>query len=1222
MAVPRAINLSDSQPCTEPATSTNGFFYQLHQKQAMDLYLGYKRRNAKLDNLSDNAPVYLKEAKVPLGNDCFEIITEVKVLQEIHDHLFEEYVLLGKVVDARKLHHKHFYPLQMDYGRQAYLDKLSSRRNIVLRALERLDKRTAEVLYEQQKWFTWVHQVQNEEETNREEEAKKVKLEAAMFKRHLKKLQVRLQRQREKEDKLRQESALEAAYRERQSISSGSDEDAEMWDPIEDLADDSRSQYIDLIRHFLWMKSETTSHKTSDTAQPQGQPWSHSKESNANNGPAAERAQGQEKIRVMLGEEPDDDEGPEPNKGNIETEAEMRKRLAEGVAKNYDDVFGAMVVGTIENPVETYARVPPMPEDEIDAAIKDIKEIKLLLLCRLLLSHATLLPAALKANSVEDFLRESDVPEYDLRDLCLRVELPSLQDIRDACADLSRGDDVDENEDIANEEDESLAEILWHERRFGHLQGKDYYKQKFQAHAEKAAAFGPGQKKKEAKQQRMKIRVCGKSIWNYSSEKSMSRDGWLQFSIMTKDCNLRNAIQLCRNWDEFSEVNMLTIWQYFPAPNWVSWGDDRLTQQLHELASRAPRWYMASMCSISFYCCYLLILIQGFFPYFQDFSAARTSKHLQVGARSSLRRQHDIVETRNIIVGHMKRNGPVTPRFLQYCLMRAGDMLVLVREGKTGKVLTCPNEEHLFTYRVKQGLGRASKNEYEDILNVGPEYFAVADRLRRWRFGFDDYYDVWLWDYAPGRERIDTYNLLISELRNAWQITKPSDVYKHILLRQLQTYISGDVVANNNPENEYNLYEDDDDIHWEDEEDDEILGDDDSPHESDVYSLGDNSDDGEELDQRLPEGVSNLWKLPNIWADALGMIQVEGMGSDKKKLLRSVGIGSEKMGAYEGRAHSPRSNSGKSFHACDTETGGQDRSTSWFWYLVSILELLELRADYEAYNLDGFAPWLHAFIVQDLVGTFAGLAPFFQQLEVCSTAVSRKAENPEIPFLPERRSRTTFKYRPKSFWKEWQDILDRKEYFTDIYPMDRSIAARQIIAKLYRQGVIAPAYMEPANTEPHRPNELDLFIDYADRDKAVEPPKRLPGMTFVTPSMWPDLLDVAKKYSAYHNSARFAILRIWSASHFYPLMIGPNNRRMSCFLDPVGRAWQWLFIPKDSPISEWSIYHSVRRRLDIIQHKLGDHVDHRGDVLLIKRADQKDLCKYCMITAFTLQTKP
>lgn len=63
----------------------------------------------------------------------------------------------------------------------------------------------------------------------------------------------------------------------------------------------------------------------------------------------------------------------------------------------------------------------------------------------------------------------------------------------------------------------------------------------------------------------------------------MSRDGWLQFSVMAKDCDLRHAVQLCRNWDEFSRLNFLTLWQYFPASNWDSWGSDRLTQQLHEI---------------------------------------------------------------------------------------------------------------------------------------------------------------------------------------------------------------------------------------------------------------------------------------------------------------------------------------------------------------------------------------------------------------------------------------------------------------------------------------------------------------------------------------------------------------------------------------------------------------------------------------------------------------
>jgi len=61
------------------------------------------------------------------------------------------------------------------------------------------------------------------------------------------------------------------------------------------------------------------------------------------------------------------------------------------------------------------------------------------LFCRLLLSHATLLPAVLKANSVEEFLNDQEISTTDLRDLCLRMEKPDLQDIRDTCADLARG---------------------------------------------------------------------------------------------------------------------------------------------------------------------------------------------------------------------------------------------------------------------------------------------------------------------------------------------------------------------------------------------------------------------------------------------------------------------------------------------------------------------------------------------------------------------------------------------------------------------------------------------------------------------------------------------------------------------------------------------------------------------------------------------------------------
>ena len=58
-----------------------------------------------------------------------------------------------------------------------------------------------------------------------------------------------------------------------------------------------------------------------------------------------------------------------------------------------------------------------------------------------------MLPAALRAATVEDFLNDKDVSDTDLRDLCLKMDNPELQEIRDACADLGRGAEDSEDED-------------------------------------------------------------------------------------------------------------------------------------------------------------------------------------------------------------------------------------------------------------------------------------------------------------------------------------------------------------------------------------------------------------------------------------------------------------------------------------------------------------------------------------------------------------------------------------------------------------------------------------------------------------------------------------------------------------------------------------------------------------------------------------------------------
>lgn len=169
------------------------------------------------------------------------------------------------------------------------------------------------------------------------------------------------------------------------------------------------------------------------------------------------------------------------------------------------------------------------------------------------------------------------------------------------------------------------------------------------------------------------------------------------------------------------------------------------------------------------------------------------------------------------------------------------------------------------------------------------------------------------------------------------------------------------------------------------------------------------------------------------------------------------------------------------FHACDFEPGAQEKyaescelhssiqkycdptkSIDWFWACASLLEWLGVRADYDIYNQDPLSPWPHSFIIQDVVATFAAVAPFFQELEVSSPATSflkstdgKKRFGDSLLFkplersqiLPDYRSRVSFKYRPKSFWKDWEAVLDSPSYFTDVYPMDWSIAIRPIIAK-------------------------------------------------------------------------------------------------------------------------------------------------------------------------------
>jgi hypothetical protein len=642
-----ALFVSDEKPCQDPATSLNGLFCAFHSRQCQGLYKGYKRRNAQLDSIRSTLPTYLAGNSFPLANQKFADVDDETTLTELHDHLFLRYQLLGRVIRARQLHHSRFYASDLDYGHQHFLDGLQNEKYIVLRALERLERRTAEVLYKKQQWFKWVRSLEDEEEANRENEKKKIKKEAALFQRHWKEVTARTKELRAREDVKRQAEHLEKAYYERMSqqevdeVDEVDEDDEALWDPVEDVIDDQRGSYVELIQHFLWNVQEqqqATEGKgaTDGPSNLSQQPRDNAvRESQVGLMPPPAAFSGQEgqKRQSLTKAEPNSEpqqvhqhnasrtlpakklknsksksrqsnttdatEGT-PGKMKLEAKSEVRQRLSEGM--EYEHGGGWVLRGTLENPTETMWKTVPVPEDEIEKLLVDIAEIKQLLFCRLLLAHAALLPAALRASSVEEFLQDPEVTESDLRDLCLKMEQPGLEELRDACADLGRGDkelEMDEEEDERSVQESRGRPMfpklagsvpkIWNSKREKKLRKHRELTMELDSGAS-FVDFGSIDDEGQYRIKKIRVKVCGRYIYNYPSEKAMLRGGWLQFSIIAKGSSLFDAMSLCRNWDEFYELTILACFQYFPTSNWATWVGDRGRQQMLQLVcAQFPR---------------------------------------------------------------------------------------------------------------------------------------------------------------------------------------------------------------------------------------------------------------------------------------------------------------------------------------------------------------------------------------------------------------------------------------------------------------------------------------------------------------------------------------------------------------------------------------------------------------------------------------------------------
>lgn len=153
-----------------------------------------------------------------------------------------------------------------------------------------------------------------------------------------------------------------------------------------------------------------------------------------------------------------------------------------------------------------------------------------------------------------------------------------------------------------------------------------------------------------------------------------------------------------------------------------------------------------------------------------------------------------------------------------------------------------------------------------------------------------------------------------------------------------------------------------------------------------------------------------------------------------------------------------------------------------------------------------------------------------------------------------------------------------------------------------------------AAREPGR--GLDLYCDFRATIEDTEPT----ATDLEEPITTDELLFRARQFAAAHSKARFAFLRTWSAPHFYPLLIGLENRWQLAFVDGLGRTWEWKFVPKDMPYSEWSIHRQLRQRIAPYRRFLGDSVVVRRDSLLVMAKNEDELLKLASAATYAVQT--
>jgi hypothetical protein len=712
-------------------------------------------------------------------------------------------------------------------------------------------------------------------------------------------------------------------------------------------------------------------------------------------------------------------------------------------------------------------------------------------------------------------------------------------------------------------------------------------------------------------------------------------------------------------------------------------------------------------------------------------AAEHLTRREQTGSHRRGPRQHRVLESRNFICAHIKRHDAVSRRFIQYVAMRTSSLVILVRDVETGNVIVQPPKEQLWLLREKMGRGRASRNLWTNLREVGPAFFEELDRRRKWSVGFKGYYDVIIWDLLPGEQFPRLYNLVQSMLMKAHRFQSGRDVFKPVehILRSLyydeatnrvkdiptsakaatpsvwdrlcdvevKVFKGGHISDDAPPEWKYTDADRLEDLvlfPWERTDSTEVAP---APEQDLAMNgnkgkaftssgpnlerfvfdldtdeeLGDSEDDkhgvesscnatisGEDrmlfaaLEKDEPAEIRDIVAVFNDWnmtamsrpkpglmlAALKGLIREAGEPELTTKEEWAIFMDSERASSFK-----------KIWHAADLEPGAVDR---WNRYRRLAKGLEDWVPEHPKQAMHYFLRDMKAVLqmltrlghgrddtrfreirdmrrAQALVSLFTDPdLDFFNSKEGMSfKGIPLLIQQARADAVPDTRTPHSNKMRPKTHWREW-DAIPVEHTADGILlpdtPKHWGITLQPKIAHLYKEGVLSPSYDEASSgpavciTEPGREGKPDLYFDWRHLLDDVDMPPTLQDPTRVAP-----LLEQAQEYaSKVGPRATFSVLRVWSAPHFWPLMLGHDNRRNTSFTDGCERTWEWLFIPKDMPYSEWSIHKTVRMRLEPYGSYFKQNVVHKRDMVLIMARDPGDCRDLTAAAVWALETRP